>query len=89
MCPGPLTVCPGPRRPARAAPARLTRFRCLSKVNGRPLFIEPGPAPGYLAGPGFTLEWDAAVSDAATRFYPEGHCPSVPAYYHVAASRRN
>jgi hypothetical protein len=56
MCPGPLTVCPGPRRPART---------------------------------GFTLEWDVAVSDAVPRFYPDGHCPSVPAYYHVAASRRN
>jgi methyltransferase (TIGR00027 family) len=51
--------------------------------------MDPREVPGYLAGRGFTLEWDAAVSDAATRFYPEGQCPSVPAYYHVAASRRN
>jgi methyltransferase (TIGR00027 family) len=50
--------------------------------------LAPGEVPGYLATRGFSLEWDVRVSDAAARFYPAGHCPTAPAYYHVAASRR-
>ncbi len=67
-----------------------TTMRAVRRVGEPFTFgMDPREVPGYLAGRGFTPEWDAAVSDAATRFYPEGHCPSVPAYYHVAASRRN
>jgi methyltransferase (TIGR00027 family) len=50
--------------------------------------LVPAEVAGYLSARGFSLEWDVAVSDAAARFYPAGHCPAAPAYYHVAASRR-
>ncbi len=50
--------------------------------------LDPSQVRGYLAGRGFDLEWDTAVSDAAVRLYPPGKCPSVPAYYHVAGARR-
>lgn len=66
-----------------------TTMRAVRKV-GEPLTfgLDPGEVPGYLAGRGFALEWDVRVSDAAQRFYPAGHCPTSPAYYHVTKSRR-
>jgi methyltransferase (TIGR00027 family) len=67
-----------------------TTLRAVRRVGEPFTFgMDPQEVPGYLAGRGFTLERDVAVSDAAPRFYPEGHCPSVPAYYHVAESRRH
>jgi O-methyltransferase involved in polyketide biosynthesis len=75
--------CSGPTPRRAGSPPRASR-------RGRRTYgMNPQEIPGYLAGRGFTLEWDVAVSDAATRLYPAGHCPSVPAYYHVAESRRN
>jgi len=66
-----------------------TTMRAVRRVGEPFTFgLDPGETPGYLAERGFTLEWDTAVSDAAARVYPAGHCPTVPAYYHVAASRR-
>jgi methyltransferase (TIGR00027 family) len=67
-----------------------TTMRAVRRV-GEPFTygMNPREVPGYLAGHGFTLEWDEAVADAAARFYPAGHCPSVPAYYHVVEARRN
>lgn len=50
--------------------------------------LSPRAVGGYLADRGFTLRWDTVVRDAAERFYPAGACPSAPAYYHVAESRR-
>jgi len=50
--------------------------------------LVPAEVGGYLSARGFSLEWDVAVSDAAERFYPAGHRPAAPAYYHVATSRR-
>jgi hypothetical protein len=51
--------------------------------------MNPDEVPGYLADRGFKLEWDTTVSEAARRLYPEGRCPSVPAYYHVVKSMRS
>jgi methyltransferase (TIGR00027 family) len=66
-----------------------TTLRAVRRV-GEPLTfgLNPREVPGYLAGRGFELESDTVVRDAAERFYPAGACPSAPAYYHVAESRR-
>jgi methyltransferase (TIGR00027 family) len=66
-----------------------TTMRAVRRV-GEPITfgLAPPQVPGYLAGRGFELEWDVRVCDAAERFYPAGQCPSAPAYYHVAKSRR-
>jgi methyltransferase (TIGR00027 family) len=66
-----------------------TTMRAVRRVGEPFTFgLDPEETPGYLAERGFTLEWDTPVSDAAARVYPAGHCPTAPAYYHVAASRR-
>jgi len=66
-----------------------TTLRAVRRVGEPFTFgLDPEKASGYLAERGFTLEWDTPVSDAAARVYPAGHCPTVPAYYHVAALRR-
>jgi methyltransferase (TIGR00027 family) len=66
-----------------------TTLRAVRRV-GEPLTfgLNPQQVPGYLADRGFGLESDTVVRDAAERFYPAGACPSAPAYYHVAESRR-
>jgi methyltransferase (TIGR00027 family) len=65
-----------------------TTLRAVTR-SGEPFTFGFAPAdvPGYLAGRGLRLEWDMAVTDAAERLYPAGHCPTVPAYYHVALAR--
>jgi methyltransferase (TIGR00027 family) len=66
-----------------------TTMRAVRRVGEPFTFgLDPAEVPGYLAERGFELEWDVAVRDAAERFYPAGDCPSAPAYYHVAESRR-
>jgi methyltransferase (TIGR00027 family) len=66
-----------------------TTMRAVRRVGEPFTFgLDPGEVPGYLAERGFELEWDIPVRDAAERFYPAGACPSAPAYYHVAGSRR-
>jgi methyltransferase (TIGR00027 family) len=66
-----------------------TTMRAVRRVGEPFTFgLAPGEVAGYLGARGFSLEWDVAVSDAAARFYPAGHCPAAPAYYHVATSRR-
>ena len=66
-----------------------TTMRAVRRVGEPFTFgLDPGEVPGYLAERGFELEWDVPVRDAAERFYPAGACPSAPAYYHVAGSRR-
>lgn len=66
-----------------------TTLRAVRRV-GEPLTfgLNPREVPGYLADRGFELESDTVVRDAAERLYPAGACPSAPAYYHVAESRR-
>jgi methyltransferase (TIGR00027 family) len=66
-----------------------TTLRAVRRV-GEPLTfgLNPTEVPGYLNDRGFELESDTVVRDAAERFYPAGACPSAPAYYHVAESRR-
>ena len=56
-----------------------TTMRAVRRV-GEPLTfgMVPREVPGYLAGRGFTPEWDVAVSDAATRLYPAGALPERP-----------
>jgi methyltransferase (TIGR00027 family) len=66
-----------------------TTMRAVRRVGEPFTFgLDPAEVAGYLAGRGFTLEWDTTVSEAAARLYPAGHCPTVPAYYHVTGSRR-
>lgn len=66
-----------------------TTLRAVRRVGEPFTFgLDPREVRDYLAGRGFELEWDTAVSDAAARLYPAGKCPSVPAYYHVAGARR-
>jgi methyltransferase (TIGR00027 family) len=70
-------------------PGAETTMRAVGRV-GEPFTFgfAPDEVPAYLAERGFELMWDVAVSDAAQRFYPPESCPTVPAYYHVVASRR-
>jgi methyltransferase (TIGR00027 family) len=66
-----------------------TTMRAVRRV-GEPLtfgFV-PSQLPAYLAVRSLELLSDERVSDAARRFYPAGRCPPVPAYYHVAQSRK-
>jgi methyltransferase (TIGR00027 family) len=66
-----------------------TTLRAVRRVGEPFTFgLNPSEVPGYLGGLGFKLESDTVVRDAAERFYPAGACPSAPAYYHVAESRR-
>lgn len=66
-----------------------TTMRAVRRVGEPFTFgLAPEDVAGYLGARGFSLEWDVAVSEAAARFYPAGHCPAAPAYYHVAESRR-
>ncbi len=67
-----------------------TTLRAVRRVGEPFTFgMNPDEVPGYLADLGFKLEWDTTVSEAARRLYPEGGCPSVPAYYHVVKSMRS
>jgi O-methyltransferase involved in polyketide biosynthesis len=67
-----------------------TTLRTVRRVGEPFTFgMNPDEVPGYLADRGFKLEWDTTVSEAARRLYPEGRCPSVPAYYHVVKSMRS
>ncbi len=67
-----------------------TTLRAVRRVGEPFTFgMNPEEVPGYLADRGLKLEWDTAVSEAARRFYPEGGCPSAPAYYHVVKSMRS
>jgi methyltransferase (TIGR00027 family) len=66
-----------------------TTMRAVRRVGEPFTFgLAPVEVAGYLGARGFSLEWDVTLSQAAARFYPAGHCPAAPAYYHVAASRR-
>ena len=66
-----------------------TTLRAVRRVGEPFTFgLDPREVPGYLADRGFELESDTVVRDAAERLYPAGACPSAPAYYHVAESRR-
>jgi methyltransferase (TIGR00027 family) len=66
-----------------------TTMRAVRRVGEPFTFgLNPEEVQDYLAERGFELGSDTVVRDAAERFYPPGACPSAPAYYHVAESRR-